>query len=162
MTPKDCFAAATSVIFYCHVLTGRGVCVCVCGSDICFCVCICGCNKANPLCVWEKHPEDEMHLLLGNSSSVCSCPLIIVSFFLWISFSLIWRRLDHLGTRRTMNSFAVFACFYVYTVHSYTENLYGKVLHLYLFALFLWICLIVVFTGYILFITLYLPLLLCS
>ena len=71
------------------------VCVCVRGSDLCFCVCICGRNKANPPCVCvseSKYPKDEMHLLPGNSSSVCVCvcvcvcmcwcPLIISLFFL--------------------------------------------------------------------------------
>ncbi len=64
------------------------VCVCVCEAAIRAFVCaIGGCNKANPLCVSERNIP-EMHLLLGNSSSVCSCPLII-SFFLPLNQLLI-------------------------------------------------------------------------
>lgn len=51
------------------------------GSDLCVCVCV---NDANPLCgASEKYPEDETHLLLGNSS-VFSCPTI-TSFLVGIS-----------------------------------------------------------------------------
>lgn len=57
--------------------------LCVSVSDSCFwvCVCFCGCNKANPLRAPERN-NGEMHLLQGNSSSMCSRPLIFIFFLL--------------------------------------------------------------------------------
>lgn len=89
MKTKYCFAAKTSVIFDQHGLNSSSVCCCVCVSVIhaSESVCFCGCNKANPLRAPERN-NGEMHLLQGNSSSMCSRPLIFI-FFLWIGSLLI-------------------------------------------------------------------------
>lgn len=155
MKPKDCLAAGTSVIFYPHVRNSRDVCVCVCGSGSCLPVCI---NKANPLCVSERTIPKMTCTCCCIIPPVCIHALFSSAFSLSESAFINLTKAPSLVTGHLTPALAYLPVIYVDKARSHetTRNLYiHKEVHS--FAPFLGMCLIVVFTACVIFITLHLP-----